>query len=549
MRNNQPVSQREFTFPEDKTLISVTDRKGRITYCNNNFIYISGYSREELLGQPHNMVRHPDMPEEAFRDMWQTLDSGSPWSALVKNRRKDGDHYWVRANASPVRDGGNVVGYMSVRTCPAREEVAAASELYARMSDEAREGRLRTGLERGRVVSRGVLPTLGRKLWPDKKVLVSLLILLAVFMPTIAGVLNLTWWLNILLGILPAAIAIATLWRSYFRPVDDIQQLLELVAAGDLSHTRKSMYTGQFGEMELALTQLVLGVRTVVRDARHEVGNLRTGSSEISNGSREMSARAEAQASSLEQTAAALEEITGTVRNTAQLAQDGSKLAQEATEVSNRSLEAVQSARDTMAEIEASSKKIAEILKMIESVAFQTNILALNAAVEAARAGEQGRGFAVVAAEVRALAQRTTAAARDVRTLIDESNSGVIKGNNRTEQALARMRESMSAVAKTADILGQIEHASREQDLGISQINQAVAQLDSITQQNASMAEELASVSGVQDKLVEDVHNTIRVFKLTPKDKTLAEEDAVALRQAMQVSIGQQRREPLQLER
>ncbi|MFY7906377.1 MAG: methyl-accepting chemotaxis protein, partial [Burkholderiaceae bacterium] len=185
-----------------------------------------------------------------------------------------------------------------------------------------------------------------------------------------------------------------------------------------------------------------------------------------------------------------------------------------------------------------SSKKIGEILKLIEGVAFQTNILALNAAVEAARAGEQGRGFAVVASEVRALAQRTTSAAKDVRDLIDETSERVAKGNERTEQALARMRSSMESVAKTADILGQIEHASKEQDLGISQINQAVAQLDTITQQNAAMAEELASVSDVQDGLVSTVHNTIRVFKLTDKDKTLCEEDAVALRREAAARMG-----------
>ena len=118
MRNNQPVSGREFTFPADQTLISVTDLKGRITYCNKNFIAVSGYTEDELLGQPHNLVRHPDMPEEAFRDLWATIESGRPWTALVKNRRKTGDHYWVRANATPVRDGDRILGYLSVRTRP-----------------------------------------------------------------------------------------------------------------------------------------------------------------------------------------------------------------------------------------------------------------------------------------------------------------------------------------------------------------------------------------------------------------------------------------------
>lgn len=539
MRNNQPVSNREYTFPADQTLISVTDLKGRITYCNHNFESVSGFNQEELLGQPHNLVRHPDMPEEAFRDMWQTLQDGHPWSALVKNRRKNGDHYWVRANASPVRDGGRILGYMSVRTAVTREEVAAAESLYARMRAEAQSGRVVLGLERGQVVRRSTLASLTRRLTPDVNGWIVFLVVLTALAPMVAGLLDLPGWINLLAGVLPAALAIAFLWHRQFKPVADLQHWLNLVAAGDLSNIRELRYSGRFGEMELALNQLILGVRTVVRDARHEVGNLRSGSSEISAGSRELSARAETQASNLEQTAAALEEITGTVRNTAEMAKEGSQLAREASSVSRASLEAVQSARDTMKEIEASSHKIAEILKLIESVAFQTNILALNAAVEAARAGDQGRGFAVVASEVRALAQRTTAAARDVRSLIDESNEGVRKGNLTTEQALTRMRESIGAVGKTADILSQIENASHEQDVGISQINQAVAQLDTITQQNASMSEELSAVSTVQDQLVLDVHNTIRVFKLTPRDKTLAEEDAVALRREMLAKLGQ----------
>src|SRR5262245_26583179 len=124
MRNNQPVSQREYTFPPADTLVSVTDLKGRITYCNGAFIEVSGYARDELLGQPHNLVRHPDMPEEAFRDLWATIQAGFPWTGLVKNRRKNGDHYWVQANATPMKDGERITGFLSVRTCPTREAVA-----------------------------------------------------------------------------------------------------------------------------------------------------------------------------------------------------------------------------------------------------------------------------------------------------------------------------------------------------------------------------------------------------------------------------------------
>ncbi|HEU6455934.1 MAG TPA: PAS domain-containing protein, partial [Roseateles sp.] len=149
MRNNQPVTHKGYALSPDQTLISITDLKGRITYCNPSFVDVSGFTEAELLGQPHNIVRHPDMPEEAFRDLWATIEAGLPWSALVKNRRKNGDHYWVRANATPVRNGDRTVGYLSVRTCPSESEVRRFDQLYATMRTEAAAGRQRHVLHHG----------------------------------------------------------------------------------------------------------------------------------------------------------------------------------------------------------------------------------------------------------------------------------------------------------------------------------------------------------------------------------------------------------------
>ena len=537
MRNNQPTTGREYDFPADMTLISVTDPKGRITYCNDNFVSVSGYSEPELMGQAHNMVRHPDMPEEAFRDMWATLEGGHPWTALVKNRRKNGDHYWVRANASPVRDGDTILGYMSVRTKPTQQEVASAEALYATMRQEASNGRRVHALKGGKLVTTSLFGRLKQALTFDLQTKLLMGAVAAGVLPLALALAEAPAWLALGAAACCAVGLTAAISVSVFKPLRNVNRTLGLLAAGDLARDVPVVHADLFGEIELAMNQLTLGVRTVVRDARHEVGDLRTGSAEIASGSRNMSARTEAQANSLEQTAAALEQITGTVHNTAQIANEGAAFAHKATEVSQRSHDAVHSVMATMTEIEESSRKIGEILKLIEGVAFQTNILALNAAVEAARAGEHGRGFAVVAAEVRALAQRTTAAAKDVRDLIGESNDRVAKGTERTEQALARMGESMAAVAQTAAILAQIEHASREQEIGVRQINDAVAQLDTITQQNAAMSEELSAVANDQEKHVASVHNTIRVFKLTATDKTLAQEDAVELRRQAQQAL------------
>ncbi|MBS0440883.1 MAG: PAS domain-containing protein, partial [Proteobacteria bacterium] len=166
MRKTGPITQREFLLDDGATLVSSTNLKSRITYCNPAFVAVSGYAREELIGQPHNLIRHPDMPAEAFRDMWATLEAGEPWTGVVKNRRKSGDHYWVRANVTPVIENGRITSYLSVRTAPSRDEVAAAEALYAHMRGEASAGRMVTTLRRGEVVLRTPAARLLRWLRP-----------------------------------------------------------------------------------------------------------------------------------------------------------------------------------------------------------------------------------------------------------------------------------------------------------------------------------------------------------------------------------------------
>jgi aerotaxis receptor len=531
MRTNLPVTQSEYDFPADQTLISVTDVKGRITYCNTNFISVSGYTEDELLGQPHNMVRHPDMPEEAFRDMWDTIQNkGLPWSALVKNRRKNGDHYWVRANATPVRDGDRILGFLSVRTKPSREEIETFEKLYETMRAEAASGRLVHVLNEGQVVRKGLIGATGRLFQLSLPGQLVALSVLAAIGPLLGWALPLAAAAG--LTLLSVGLAAFLAVRTVVAPLRHVVDAANLMAAGDLTHTVQISGRGETKKLLMALAQLTVTVRTIVRDVRHEVANLRGGTQEISAGNHDMSSRTESQASSLEETAASMEEINGTIQQTAHLAVEGTGMARETATVAQRSHSAVLTVADTMQEITESSKKIGDIIQVIEGVAFQTNILALNAAVEAARAGEQGRGFAVVAAEVRALAQRTTTAAKEIRTLIEESRTRVEAGNHRAVEARTRMDEAMASVDRVTGLLENISHSASEQSLGVSQVTEAVAHLDSITQQNAAMVEELAAAASSLNGQVVKVHNSIRVFRLTPQDVSLAEEDAVALRKA-----------------
>ncbi|HEX5805686.1 MAG TPA: methyl-accepting chemotaxis protein [Macromonas sp.] len=535
MRLNLPVTQKEFTFAADQTLISVTDLKGRITYCNAAFVTVSGYSADELLGQPHNLIRHPDMPAEGFRDLWATIEAGRPWTGIVKNRRKNGDHYWVRANATPMRDGDRIVGYLSVRNCPTREEVAATAALYATMRKEAESGRLVHVLRHGHLLRNTVLGRLKHALTPGLRGKTLMCTAVGVAAPLgVAAVAPL--WVAAASAVPIMLLSTWGLWRLTGAKLNDVVNRANLLAAGDLTQNFQITDNSEIGQLQQALQQMTLNVRTVVRDVRHEVGNLRGGTQEIATGNHDMSVRTEAQASSLDETATSMTQINGMVQETTRTAIEGAALAKETAEVSKRSDEAVRALAETMVGIADSSRRIADIIQVIEGVAFQTNILALNAAVEAARAGEAGRGFAVVAGEVRALAQRTTGAAKEIRQLIEESRQRVEQGNARTEEASLRMDEAMQAVERVAGILDNIRQAASEQEAGITQVSGAVAQMDAITQQNAAMVEQLAASSNALDEQVNTVHNSIRIFRLTAKDTTLAEDDAVAMRRAAKAS-------------
>jgi aerotaxis receptor len=529
MRTNEPVTGHEYAFPQGRTLVSVTDLKGRVTYCNASFIEVSGFSERELLGQPHNIVRHPDMPAEAFRDMWQTIQAGQPWTALVKNRRKNGDHYWVQANATPMRDGDRITGYLSVRTQPAsRESVDSAERLYARMKDEETNGRRVLSLAGGRLVRDDFAGRLLRRATPGALGQIVLTQLAAA-----AGVLaasRLAWPVAAALAGAVAAAATWQVWRQLVRPVQDVVDDANRLASGDLTHAIGSDDSGAVRALRAALSQLSVNLRTVILDTREGIASVRDAAREIAAGNQDLSARTEAQASSLQQTAASMEQITGSNRHSTESTVEGARLAGDTVDVAQGSQQAVAAVARTMDGITRSSAEIREIIQVVEGVAFQTNILSLNAAVEAARAGDAGRGFAVVAAEVRALAQRTSTAVRDIKQIIAQSSERVAQGTQCSLDANARVGDAMLSVGRVKAVFEEISEASVQQQLGLSQINEAVAHMDSITQQNAAMVEELAAAATSLEGQVEAVDKSMRVFRLAAGDRTMSEVDAVDLR-------------------
>ena len=677
MRLNLPVTTQEYPLRDGTLIVSTTDLKGRITFVNSEFVQVSGFAEAELLGKAHNIVRHPDMPEEAFADLWRTLQAGRPWTGLVKNRRKNGDFYWVLANVTPIREGDRVTGYMSVRTKPTREQVAAAEETYRMFREKRaagyaiREGRVVRLTAANRLASIVARATLCQKcvavcalfglpalvalaalLAPPARASVRLALAMLVAASAtaavtagvrlagkatrtlrkaaaqveelvqgrfeslfvaegedeVAGLMRALQSLRTRMGyqfaearrenslirqaldrtsssvmvadenftIVYANEAARRLFREaesdfrkdipafdperivgscmdafhrdparHRRLLEDLRQthvadmriggratriavnsvndsdgrrigtvvewfdrtqevrsqeevsaIVKQALEGDLSgRVNLEGKTGFFEVLGRGLNELLDNVSAIIRSIAAAANEVRRGAEEISAGNANLAQRTEEQSSSLEETASSMEEMTSTVRQNADNAARANQLAMAARDQAEKGGTVVFRAVKAMSEIHDASKRIADIIGVIDDIAFQTNLLALNAAVEAARAGEQGRGFAVVASEVRNLASRSAAAAKEIKELIQDSVRKVDEGAELVTQSGQTLEQIVTSIKKVADIVAEIAAACREQSAGIEQVNKAVMQLDELTQQNAALVEQASAAS------------------------------------------------------
>jgi methyl-accepting chemotaxis protein len=865
MKVNLPVTDTEVVLRDDHMIVTETDRKGIITYVNHDFVEISGYSEQELLGVNHNIVRHPDMPPAAFQDLWNTIKAGRPWVGIVKNRSKNGGFYWVEANVTPIREGEAVVGYMSVRYKPTREQVEAADRLYremnrgrtppspaprrfrafAELDTKARTGLQRLALLAGSVAAAGIagwhhnLPLLGgalvlglllvrrldsratdpalsaslqqairalhgmaqghyklkvdiggaaevgqlleavksaqirlgfniaettriaeetlriknaldhvstgvmiadqdrtiiyandsvkamlkaaesgirrqvpgfdadrligtsidafhgnpehqarllatlgsshsaslkigdrtmrvvvnpvfnargqriasaaewtdmteelalrekerqlaaenarvrialdnvstgvmiadkdrnivyandsvrqmlkaaeddiRKQLPnfDAQRLVGVSIddfhrnpahqarLLETFQQPYTAEVALgprrmrmvanpvfdernerlgavAEWTDLTLqiatqdevaeivagaarGDFSKRISLAHKEGFFRRLAEDINQLMETsdrglsnvagvlgaIADGDLTESVDGEYQGMFGRLKDDTNRTVRQLTGIIQQIQESAYAINTAAQEIAAGNSDLSRRSEQQASSLEETAANMEQFATTVKQNTDNAIKANQMAVVASKVAGKGGEMVQQVVETMAAINESSRKVVDIIGVIDGIAFQTNILALNAAVEAARAGDQGRGFAVVAGEVRNLAQRSATYAKEIRALISTSGEQVAAGATLVEQAGVTMREIVDSVQRVADIVNEISVASREQSAGIDQVNIAVGKIEESTQQNAALVEQAAAAAESLEELAASLARSVERFRLGDSD-------------------------------
>jgi len=297
-------------------------------------------------------------------------------------------------------------------------------------------------------------------------------------------------------------------------PLQEVKRVLESIAEGDLTQRMNGEFHGEFSELNNALNSSTQNLTNMVSEIRGAGSNISTGSSEISTGNATLSERTESQAASLEETAASMEEMTSTVKQNADNAQEARKLASEAQVLAEKGGDISKKVEASMGDISASSRKIAEIISVIDEIAFQTNLLALNAAVEAARAGEQGRGFAVVASEVRSLAQRSAGAAKEIKELINDSVKKVEEGGGFVDESGKALIEIMDSIKNVTEIVSEIAAASKEQASGIEQVNVAVTQMDEGTQQNAALVEQVAAASTSMEEQAAQLQHLVSAFSI-----------------------------------
>ncbi|HBV7987958.1 methyl-accepting chemotaxis protein [Citrobacter freundii] len=490
MSSHPYVSQQNTPLDDDITLMSTTDLQSYITHANDTFVQVSGYQLNELLEKPHNLVRHPDMPKAAFADMWYTLKQGEPWSGIVKNRRKNGDHYWVRANAVPMVREGRVTGYMSIRTRATDEEIAAVEPLYKALN----EGRCNRRIHKGLVVRKGwlgKLPAMPIR-WRVRSVMAFMFVLLAVALQQMGAE-----WPLLLMSALVMLLGTSIFEWQIVRPIENVTRQALKVATGERNSVSHLNRSDELGLMLRAVGQLGLMCRWLIHDVSSQVSCVRSDSETLAKGSDDLNKHTQQTVENVQETVTTMNQMAASVKQNSETAAAADKLSIAASCAATHGGEAMDTVIKTMDDIANSTQRIGTITTLINDIAFQTNILALNAAVEAARAGEQGKGFAVVAGEVRHLASRSASAANDIRKLIDASADKVQSGSDQVHAAGRTMDDIVAQVQNVTQLIAQISHSTLEQSDGLSSLTRAVNELSNITQKNAELVEESAQISAM----------------------------------------------------
>ena len=509
MGRNTSVTQKEYFLKDGTTLMSTTNTGSYISYANSAFIDASGYEEGDLMGEPHNIIRHPDMPPAAFADMWFTIQQGDSWTGLVKNRRLDGDHYWVRANVTPVYHQDRLTGYISVRNIPLREEIDAAEKLYAAVNENNLKGHR---FYKGLLVRKGIFSFLSLFQWLSisRRINLALFIsVLAIFLLQLAPV-----PLSVKMGATVIAFILLAMFlqKQISVPLKQVLTQMQKVVSGRKADYFQFNRVDEIGLLMRMVNQSGLNLNSLVGDVNTQLTGIRKISQRIAEEGESLQKRTEETSADLHQTASAVEEIASAVKQTAETATEAMTRADETSRNAVKSGDVMKQTISMMQSVSRDNGQIVDIISVIDSIAFQTNILALNAAVEAARAGESGRGFAVVAAEVRNLAQHSASAAKEIKTLIEKNVANVSSGVVMVESTESHLTAMIDNVLQMSTMIKEIGTATQEQTQALQLINQSVSRIGVMTHNNNGMVEHVTDAACDLSARAARLQRAVQVF-------------------------------------
>ncbi|AAS68680.1 PAS domain-containing protein [Leptospira interrogans] len=520
MRKNLPITSQEITIPINSVLISRTDMKGRISYVSQDFANISGFSEEEMLGEPHNLIRHPDVPSEIFREMWETIQDGNPWSGIIKNRAKSGDYYWVDATVTPVMNEGVISGYMSVRKKATEDQIRRAEILFSQLKNtKSFLWKLKEGIQ-----------ILFKKLGLSGKIIVYALL---VFVPLLFA--NFEWIRNgmivlPILGVSCGSVGILFLintilnYRKEIREIISIQK--EIVSGNFLMEIPEKKGNSEIFEIRSSLRVFVISIWGLLVQIKENFEKNQELYQYLSQSSEQFQSKTQNQAASVEQTASASHELSSTldeivksihlqstgltaindgigkvnesIQNVSKSMDNLSSQTSSVKEKASQSEKTFEKAILAMNEIKEYSNGISNIIGIITSISEKTNLLSLNASIESARAGEAGKGFSVVAEEISKLASQTRESIKDIVNLIDNTTKAVNLGAE-------KFQESLSIVKQLTDYIGEVNSSATIVRASLFAQAEKLGEIRKNTDQVNQLGETVSESSGFQKTASDEI--------------------------------------------